>query len=72
MDNAGCAPELDRDDGRGEVGLNEDAEAVGKLADFDVGIADEGTFGTHGNSGEEEIVQSTLSAAAHEQNVARL
>ncbi len=35
VDAAGGAPELDRDDRRGEVGLDEDAEAVGKLANRD-------------------------------------
>ncbi len=35
VDAAGGAPELDGDDRRGEVGLDEDVEPVGKLADLD-------------------------------------
>ena len=31
------APELDRDDRRGEVGLDEDAKAIGEFANLDLG-----------------------------------
>jgi hypothetical protein len=42
VDAAGGAPELDRDDRRGEVGLDEDVEAVGELANLDRRRRDQG------------------------------
>src|SRR5471030_2118567 len=48
VDAAGGAPELDGDDGRGEVGLDEDAEAVGQLAQLDLRLRDEGSASTRG------------------------
>jgi len=49
VDAPGGAPELDRDDWRGEVGLDEDAKAVLEMPNLDLGNREERTRGTHGD-----------------------
>lgn len=49
VDAAGGAPELDRDDWRGEVGLDKHVEAVGQLAKLDGGGWEKMTMRVHVN-----------------------
>ena len=51
MDAARGAPELDGDHWGGEIGLNEDAQAIGKLPDFHHRGGNEGMIGTHKDEG---------------------